>query len=160
MADRLALGEGDCALIVAGPVKKTATTLGALRLELARQYDLIPADRHAFLWVYEFPLVEWNEGENRWDAMNHPFTAPDPRDVERLDSDPASVRSRGYDVIMDGTELGGGSIRIHDAETQQRCFGLLGISPEEAEWRAGYCRRCATARRRAADLRRSGSTVW
>ena len=138
MAERLGLAEGDCALIVAGPVKKTATTLGALRLELARQYNLIPADRHAFLWVYEFPLVEWNEGENRWDAMNHPFTAPDPRDVERLDSDPASVRSRGYDVIMDGTELGGGSIRIHDAETQQRCFGLLGISPEEAATRFGF----------------------
>jgi aspartyl-tRNA synthetase len=137
-AERLGMADGDLALIAAGKTGTVATALGALRLEVARERQMIPAGEHAFLWVYEFPLVEWNAEENRWDAMNHPFTAPDPRDVARRESDPASVRSRGYDVVMDGIELGGGSIRIHDAETQQRCFRLLGISPEQAENRFGF----------------------
>jgi len=137
-AEDLRLGEGDLALIVAAPKKVAATTLGALRNHLARERDLIPEGRHEFLWVTEFPLVEWVEEDGRWYAMNHPFTAPDPRDVERLETDPGTVRSRGYDVVMDGLELGGGSIRIHDPELQRRAFEMLGIGREEAEERFGF----------------------
>jgi len=137
-AKDLSLGEGDLALIVAAPEKVAAAALGALRLQLARERDLIPDDRHEFLWVTEFPLVEWVEEDDRWYAVNHPFTAPDPRDVGKLDSDPGSVRSRGYDVVLDGLELGGGSIRIHDQQLQRRVFALLGIGREEAEERFGF----------------------
>lgn len=137
-AEALAVGEGDLALLAAGPEDKTATALGALRLELARHYDLIPAGEHAFCWVVEFPLVAWDEGEGRFMASHHPFTSPDPRDLEFLESDPGQVRSRAYDVVMDGIELGGGSIRIHDQELQSRVFRLLGISAEEAEARFGF----------------------
>jgi len=137
-AERLGLEEGGLALLAAGPEATTARALGALRLELAREHDLIPEDRHAFLWVREFPLVEWNEDEERWDALHHPFTGPDPRDLELLESDPGKVRSRAYDVVMDGFELGGGSIRIHRPELQRRIFELLGIDAEEAERRFGF----------------------
>jgi aspartyl-tRNA synthetase len=91
-----------------------------------------------FLWVTEFPVVEWDEGEKRWFAMHHPFTSPDPRDLDRLESDPGSVRARAYDVVLDGIELGGGSIRMHDPEMQSRVFRLLGIGPEEAKARFGF----------------------
>jgi len=134
----LELEEGDLALIAAGSARTVAAALGALRLDSARQFDLIPPDRWDFLWVYEFPLVEWDDGAERFQAVNHPFTAPDPRDADRLDDDPGSVRSRGYDVILNGFELGGGSIRIHDKEMQRRCFEILGISNEEAEERFGF----------------------
>ena len=141
-AEALGVGEGDLALIVAGPAKVAAPALGALRSELARAYDLVPEGEHAFCWVTEFPLVEWDEGEGRYFALHHPFTAPDPRDLDRLESDRpkawGSVRSRAYDVVLDGTELGGGSIRIHDPEVQSRVFSVLGIGPEEAERRFGF----------------------
>lgn len=134
----LNLGEGGLALLAAGREATVATALGALRIELARQYELIPPDRHEFLWVTEFPLVEWHEEDERWYACNHPFTAPDPRDLEWLESAPQRVRSRGYDIVMDGVELGGGSIRIHDADLQSRVFALLGIGAEEARARFGF----------------------
>jgi aspartyl-tRNA synthetase len=137
-AEDLGVGEGDLALIVAGPAEIAAPALGALRAELARTYDLIPEGEHAFCWVTEFPLVEWDEDEGRFFSLHHPFTAPDPRDLERLENDPASVRSLGYDVVLDGYELGGGSIRIHDPEVQSRVFSVLGIGPEEAERRFGF----------------------
>jgi len=137
-AAALALGEGDLALFVAADERVAAAALGALRLELGRRYDLIPEGEHAFCWVTEFPLVEWNPDEERWDANHHPFTAPDPRDLERLEDDPGAVRSRAYDVVLDGLELGGGSIRIHDPEVQRRVFRLLGIEQEEAERRFGF----------------------
>ena len=100
--------------------------------------DLIDPDRHAFLWITEFPLVEWDEETGRYNACNHPFTTPDPRDMERLESDPGSVRARAYDVVMDGLELGGGSIRIHDRELQEEAFEILGISREEGRERFGF----------------------
>jgi len=137
-AEALKLEEGGLALLAAGPAATVAKALGALRQELARDYGLIPADRHAFLWVEEFPLVEWNPDEKRWDSLHHPFTSPDPRDLDLLESDPGRVRSRAYDVVMDGLELGGGSIRIHRRDLQERVFKLLGISPEEAESRFGF----------------------
>ncbi len=137
-AEALGLAEGGLALIVAAPAQVAATALGALRLELAKTYKLIPAGRHAFLWVTEFPLFEWDEEAGRWFATHHPFTSPDPRDLDKLESDPGAVRARAYDVVLDGTELGGGSIRIHDPALQSRVFKLLGISAEEAQARFGF----------------------
>jgi aspartyl-tRNA synthetase len=137
-AGALGLEEGGIALLAAGPARTTAAALGALRLELARRYGQIPEGRHEFLWVTGFPLFEWNDDERRWDSTHHPFTSPDPRDLERLESDPGAVRSRAYDVVLDGLELGGGSIRIHDMEMQRRVFALLGIGPQEAEERFGF----------------------
>jgi aspartyl-tRNA synthetase len=136
--EALGLEEGGLALIVAAPVATAAAALGALRQQLARDYELIPADRHAFAWVTEFPLVEWDEETARWYSTHHPFTSPDPRDLDHMESDPAAVRSRAYDVVMDGLELGGGSIRIHQREVQSRVFELLGIGREEAEHRFGF----------------------
>jgi aspartyl-tRNA synthetase len=137
-AEALGLEEGGLALLVAAPPKVAAAALGTLRLELAKAYKLIPPGKHAFLWVTEFPLFEWDEEAGRWFATHHPFTSPDPRDLDRLESDPGAVRSRAYDVVMDGTELGGGSIRMHDPALQSRVFKLLGISAEEAEARFGF----------------------
>jgi aspartyl-tRNA synthetase len=137
-AEALGLEEGGLALLVAAPEKTAATALGALRLELAKTYDLIPEGRHEFLWVTGFPLFDWNEDEKRWDSTHHPFTSPDPRDLDRLESDPGSVRARAYDVILNGTELGGGSIRIHEPLVQSQIFKLLGIGAEEAEARFGF----------------------
>ncbi len=137
-AAALGLEEGGLALIVAAPEATAAAALGALRLELAKAYDLIPEDEHAFVWVTEFPLFEWDEKSDRWHALHHPFTSPDPRDLELLDSAPGEVRSRAYDVVLNGMELGGGSIRIHQSEIQSRVFELLGIDAEEAEHRFGF----------------------
>ncbi|HSN87898.1 MAG TPA: aspartate--tRNA ligase [Thermoanaerobaculia bacterium] len=137
-AEALGLEEGGLALIVAAPEKVAAAALGTLRLELARHYKLIPPGSHAFLWVTEFPLLEWDGDAGRWFAMHHPFTSPDPRDLELLATDPGAVRARAYDVVMDGIELGGGSIRIHDTSVQSRVFEILGIGPEEAEARFGF----------------------
>lgn len=136
-ARALELADGGLALLAAGPEDVVSRALGALRLALAKQYDLIPADRHAFLWVRDFPLVE-SDGEGGWTALHHPFTSPDPRDLQYLESDPGRVRSRAYDVVMDGIELGGGSIRIHRGDLQRRVFEVLGISEAEAESRFGF----------------------
>jgi aspartyl-tRNA synthetase len=135
-AEALGLVEGGLALLVAGPAETAAAALGALRQELARAYGLVPEGRHAFVWITEFPLFE--RGDGRWLAVHHPFTSPDPRDLGRLESDPGSVRSRGYDVVLNGLELGGGSIRMHDPELQSRVFRVLGIGAEEAEARFGF----------------------
>jgi aspartyl-tRNA synthetase len=136
LAGALGLEEGGLALLAAGPERSTAAALGAVRVEAARACGLVPAGRHAFLWVTEFPLVEWDG--TRWQAVNHPFTSPDPRDLERWESAPGTMRARAYDVVLDGFELGGGSIRIHDAALQQRAFDLLGIAPAEARERFGF----------------------
>jgi aspartyl-tRNA synthetase len=125
---------GDLLLIVAdNNPNVAATSLGELRLEIARRYDLIGAGRHELLWVVDFPMFEWNESEQRWDALHHPFTAP-------LGSfeDPGALRSRAYDIVLDGSEIGGGSIRIHTPEIQQQVFKALGISEEEADSRFGF----------------------
>jgi aspartyl-tRNA synthetase len=134
----LGLEEGGLALLAAGPAATTAAALGALRLELARRYGLVPEGRHAFLWVTEFPLFEWSAADGRWSSMHHPFTGPDPRDAARLHDDPGSVRARAYDVVLNGMELGGGSIRIHDRAVQAQVFDLLGIDAAEAEARFGF----------------------
>jgi len=138
LVEELGLEEGDLALIVAGSQRVVCAALGALRLAAAADFDLVPQDRWEFLWVTEFPLVEWDDGAERYQAVNHPFTAPDARDLEMLGSDPGAVRSRGYDVVLNGFELGGGSIRIHERELQETCFELLGIGRTEAEERFGF----------------------
>ncbi len=137
-ADRLELVPGSLGLIVAAEPAVAAATLGALRLALAEEYDLIDKDRNEFLWITEFPLVEWVEEDGRWYSVNHPFTAPMPEDLGALDVDLGSVRARAYDVILNGVELGGGSIRIHEPGLQERVFELLGIEPAEAESRFGH----------------------
>jgi aspartyl-tRNA synthetase len=132
-ARALAASPGDLLLIVADRAAVAATALGELRLELARRYELVPEGRHAPLWVTDFPMFEFNEAERRWDALHHPFTAP-------LGSfeDPGALRSRAYDIVLDGTEIGGGSIRINRPEVQQQVFNALGISEQEADARFGF----------------------
>jgi aspartyl-tRNA synthetase len=130
----LGAGPGDLMLIVADAKAHTAATaLGALREELARRFELIPEGRHAVLWVVDFPMFEYDEGEGRWQALHHPFTAP----VGDF-SDPGTLMSRGYDIVFDGSEIGGGSIRINTPEVQQQVFNALGISEQEADSRFGF----------------------
>jgi aspartyl-tRNA synthetase len=136
--DAAGAGTGDLLLALGGPEATVFAALGALRLQLARERGLIAAGRHDFLWVTDFPLLEWNADDGRFYAMHHPFTSPRPEDLALLESDPATVRARAYDVVMDGVELGGGSIRIHDPEVQQRMFAALGIGPDEARERFGF----------------------
>ncbi len=124
---------GDLLLVVADKPAVAAQALGELRLELSRRFDLVPAGRHDLLWVVDFPMFEWGEEEGRWNALHHPFTAP----VGSFD-DPGALRSRAYDVVLDGTEIGGGSIRINRPEVQQQVFDALGIGPEDAEARFGF----------------------
>ena len=137
-AEALGLEEGVLAVVVAGPEAGTAAALGALRLAMARQYDLIDTSQRRFLWVTDFPLVEWSAIAGRWSSVHHPFTSPRMEDLELFDRDPGAVRSQSYDLVLDGVELGGGSIRIHDGELQRRVFQLLGISSTEAEERFGF----------------------
>jgi aspartyl-tRNA synthetase len=129
VSSHLGASEGDLLLAVADSVAVAADTLGTLRLRLGTPEE----GRHVPLWVVDFPAFEWNADEDRWDAIHHPFTAP----VGDLD-DPGSLKSRAYDLIVDGTELGGGSIRIHDSAVQQRVFDILGIDAEEAQARFGF----------------------
>jgi len=131
-------GEEDLLVVVGGREKVVFAALGALRLHLAVEGNLIPEGRHDFLWVTDFPLLEWNEDEDRFFAMHHPFTSPRPEDLDLLVSDPGAVRARAYDVIMDGVELGGGSIRINNPTVQQQMFTALGINEEESRERFGF----------------------
>jgi aspartyl-tRNA synthetase len=129
----LGASPGDLLLIVADEVTTVGQALGALRLELARRFDLIPAGRHDVLWVVEFPMFAWHPEEQRWDALHHPFTAP----TGALD-DPGSLLSRAYDLVLDGSEIGGGSIRINRIDVQRRVLELLGIGEQEAQARFGF----------------------
>ncbi len=130
--------EEDLLVVVGGREKVVFAALGALRLHLASEGRLIPEGRHDFLWVTDFPLLEWNDDEGRFFAMHHPFTSPRPEDLELLASDPGAVRARAYDVIMDGVELGGGSIRINNPTVQRQMFTALGIGAEEVQERFGF----------------------
>jgi aspartyl-tRNA synthetase len=129
---------GDLLLLVADAPAVAATVLGRLRLDLARRFDLIPADRDVFTWVIDFPLVEWNPDEKRWDAVHHPFTAPRDEDLPLLESEPGRARAKAYDLVLNGQEAAGGSIRIHQPGVQERVFALIGISKEEARARFGF----------------------
>src|SRR5581483_3714602 len=137
--DRAGAGRDDLLLMAAGAPEETSRLLGQLRLEIARKEQLLRAGEFKFAWIVEFPLVEWHEEDRRWYSVNHPFTAPMDEDVPLLDSDPGRVRAKAYDVVLNGWELGGGSIRIHDMAMQHRVFtGLLGIGEDEARHRFGF----------------------
>lgn len=130
---------GDLIFILAGPKLKTLSQMGSLRLEMAKRLDLIPKEEvWKLLWVTEFPLFEWDDETQRYYAMHHPFTSPVLDDVDKLDSDPGNVRARAYDLVLNGNEIAGGSIRIHNADLQATMFKALGISKEEAEEKFGF----------------------
>jgi aspartyl-tRNA synthetase len=128
----------DLLLMAAGAADGTSKLLGQLRLVIAKKENLVPTDSHALLWVTEFPLLEYHAEDGRWYSMHHPFTSPLDEDLDRLESDPGSVRAKAYDLVLNGSEIGGGSIRIHDARLQARLFRRLGISDEEARLRFGF----------------------
>jgi len=138
MIDRAGAEMNDLVLILAGPKPKVYKQLGTLRLMMGHDHNLIDENEDNFLWVTDFPLVEWDEGENRYVALHHPFTSPKEEDIEKLDNDPKSVKSRAYDLVLNGSEIGGGSIRIHNREVQQKMFDILGISEDEAEEKFGF----------------------
>jgi len=129
---------GDLILIMAGGTNTTRTQLSALRMELAEQLGLRNPNEFAPLWVVDFPLLEWDEDSKRFHAMHHPFTAPKPEQMDLLASDPGAVNANAYDLVLNGNEIGGGSIRIHDAKTQEKMFDLLGFTPEEAKAQFGF----------------------
>ena len=130
--------EGDMLLILAGKKSSTVNAIGNLRLEVADRLDLRDPNVFKPLWVTDFPLFEFDEETNTYHAMHHPFTSPNEKDMELLKSDPKSVRANAYDMALNGTEIGGGSIRIHDKELQKRIFNLLGFSDEEAQEKFGF----------------------
>jgi len=138
MAERSGAAPGALTLILCGPKFKTLTQLSALRIEMARLLGLRDPRRFAPLWVVDFPMFEWDEDTQRYYAMHHPFTSPKPEDVQYLESDPGRVRANAYDFVCNGTEIGGGSIRIHDADLQARIFRALGFTPEKAEEQFGF----------------------
>ena len=130
--------DGDLLLFVADNEKTTNKALAPLRCKVARDLALYDENAFDFVWIVTFPLFEWNEDEKRYDSLHHPFTAPVQEDLDELDSDPANVRSQAYDIVINGSEIGGGSIRIHDAKAQQKVFELLKISKKQAQQRFGF----------------------
>lgn len=130
--------EGDLILILCGPANKTRTQLSALRMELGDRLGLRKPDEFAPLWVVDFPLLEWDEETGRYHAMHHPFTSPKREDIHLLDTDPGKVRANAYDLVLNGNEIGGGSIRIHDKATQELMFKHLGFTPEQAQQQFGF----------------------
>jgi aspartyl-tRNA synthetase len=133
------VGDGDALFVVAEKSrKKIADILGTLRLELAREHGLVSKGTWEFLWVVQFPLFEWDEEERRWTAVHHPFTAPLPEDIPLMETKAGEVRSRAYDCVLNGSEVGGGSIRIHDPEVQEKVFSCLAFTREDARNRFGF----------------------
>jgi len=124
--------------IAAGDPDATSKLLGQLRLILAKKDGLLRPDHFAFTWVVDFPLLEWDPEEKRYNSMHHPFTSPLDADMAKLESDPGAIRAKAYDLVLNGSEIGGGSIRIHDSAMQRRIFSLLNISEEEAKLRFGF----------------------
>jgi aspartyl-tRNA synthetase len=138
LKQRLDLAPGDIVFFVADQVKITNEALGQLRNELARRLEMISDDTYEFTWVTHFPLVEYDENEKRFQALHHPFTSPLEEDIDTLSSDPAAVKSRAYDLVLNGIEIGGGSIRIHDSKLQKKVLNTLGIGEEEANEKFGF----------------------
>jgi aspartyl-tRNA synthetase len=138
LLDIAGVQHGGLLLVAAGEPDATSKLLGQLRLMLSKKDGLLDGDTFAFTWVVDFPLLEWDPEEKRYVAVHHLFTSPLDDDLPRLDSDPGSVRAKAYDLVLNGSEIGGGSIRIHDADTQRRIFSLLNISEEEAKLRFGF----------------------
>ena len=138
IAHAVGAGEGDAALIVADTREACDRALGTIRLKIAAELGLAPKDRWDLVWVERFPLFMRDTEENRWMAMHHPFTAPRWEDLDKLDTDPAAVLAQAYDLVLNGTEIGGGSIRIHRSDVQERVFRALAIGPEEAQAKFGF----------------------
>ena len=138
MLDLTGVANGELLLIAAGEPDATSKLLGQLRLSLAKKDGLLRSDEYVFTWVVDFPLVEWDEDERSYVYVHHPFTSPHEDDLERLESEPATVRAKAYDLVLNGSEIGGGSIRIHDSTLQRRIFSLLNISDEDARTRFGF----------------------
>lgn len=130
--------QGDIIFVLSGPANKTRSQLSALRMEVATRLGLRKPDEFAPLWVVDFPLLEWDEESERYHAMHHPFTSPKPEDIHLISTEPGKIRANAYDMVLNGNEIGGGSIRIHDKDLQARMFELLGFSKEEAENQFGF----------------------
>ena len=129
---------GDLLLFAADKNKVVWDVLGALRIEIAKNLGLLKKDDYKFLWVTEFPLLEWSEDEERFVAMHHPFTMMMEEDLDKLDSDPGAVRAKAYDIVLNGVELGGGSVRIHQSDIQSKMFDMLGFTKEQAQQQFGF----------------------
>ena len=129
---------GDLLLFAADKNKIVWNVLGALRLKLAEDLEMLDPNQYNFLWITEFPLLEWSEEENRFMAMHHPFTMPMEEDWDKIDSDPGAVRAKAYDIVLNGTELGGGSVRIHQDDIQEKMFEVLGFTKERAHEQFGF----------------------
>ena len=138
MADESGAKDGDLVLILAGPAPDVYNQMGGLRLIAGKDFELIKEDETKFLWVTDFPMFEWSKEDLRYYSLHHPFTAPNPDDLALLDEDPAKVNARAYDLVLNGSEIGGGSMRIHDPVLQQKVFGILGIDKEEAQEKFGF----------------------
>jgi aspartyl-tRNA synthetase len=138
MLDAASAGNGELLLVAAGEPDATSKMLGQLRLALARQKGLLNPDEYAFVWVVDFPLLEWDPEARRYNSMHHPFTSPHEADFGLLEREPGQVRAKAYDLVLNGSEIGGGSIRIHDATLQRQIFSLLNISADEAKLRFGF----------------------
>jgi len=138
LLERCGAAVGDLLLLVGDAPGTAVSVLGRLRVELAQRYGLIPADQYRLAWIVDFPLFGYNEAEQRWDPMHHPFTAPRDEDVSLLDSEPGRVKAKAYDLVLNGEEAAGGSIRIHQMPLQQKIFELIGIKPDEARARFGF----------------------
>ena len=137
-AEQTGAKKGDLILVMAGEIHKTRTQLSALRMHLATVLGLRNPEEFAPLWVLDFPLLEWDEETQRYHAMHHPFTSPKPEDIKLLETDPGKVRANAYDLVLNGNEIGGGSIRIHDKNTQAKMFDYLGFTPEQAKEQFGF----------------------
>jgi aspartyl-tRNA synthetase len=136
--DLTGTANGGLLLIAAGEPDTASTLLGQLRLILAKKEGLLESDQLAFTWVVDFPLLEWDPQEKRYMAMHHPFTSPREEDLGLMDTDPGKARAKAYDLVLNGSEIGGGSVRIHDSALQRKMFSLLNISEEEARLRFGF----------------------
>jgi len=128
----------DLILVMSGDKEKTLSALGELRLEMGNQLKLRKKNVFKPLWVVDFPLLEWNEENNRFHAMHHPFTSPKPEDIALLETDPGKVRANAYDLVINGVEIGGGSVRIFNSELQAKMFDKLGFTPEQAQAQFGF----------------------
>jgi aspartyl-tRNA synthetase len=137
-ADRLGAKEGDLLLILAGEKSQTLKALGELRLKMGRQLNLLNKNEYKPLWVVDFPLLEWDDETARYYSMHHPFTSPKPEDVDLLRNDPGKVRANAYDLVINGVEIGGGSIRIHNKDLQAMIFEVLGFTRQEAQDQFGF----------------------
>ena len=138
MIERFEAEDDDLLLFVADTKQIVNKALAALRCKLAKDLRLYDEKNFEFVWVVDFPLFEWNEDEKRYDSLHHPFTAPVQEDLDKLETDPANVCSQAYDIVVNGCEIGGGSIRIHDPKVQRKTFDLLNISEEQAQQQFGF----------------------